>query len=100
MYLIVFLDEAKGNNERILVHCVQGISRSASVVIAYCMKSNEWSLKKSYDFVKSKRKIISPNVGFIKQLQQYEKLLFGTEEPTLTVEDVYGDCSSMINVGE
>lgn len=33
-----FLDEARERNERVLVHCQCGVSRSATVVIAYCMR--------------------------------------------------------------
>lgn len=33
-----FLDEARERDERVLVHCQCGVSRSATVVIAYCMR--------------------------------------------------------------
>lgn len=60
---------------QVLVHCIQGISRSASMIIAYLMTRNSWSLRKAYDFVKEKRPIIKPIRYFIEQLQQYEKSL-------------------------
>jgi len=46
------------------VHCAAGVSRSASIVIAYLMKINHWTFENAYSFVKSKRKIIDPNFGF------------------------------------
>ena len=55
------------------VHCHAGISRSATVCIAYIMKHRELSLSKSYDFVKQKRPCISPNLHFMGQLLTYEK---------------------------
>lgn len=57
----------------VLVHCFQGISRSATVVIAYLMEKNNWKYEEAFEFVKKKRKIISPNSGFISQLINYEK---------------------------
>merc|ERR1712137_1444239 len=71
--IIETIEKAEKAKKPMLVHCVQGISRSASVVIAYLMKTRKWSLKESYEFVKSKRRIISPNEGFIKQLGEFEK---------------------------
>jgi predicted protein tyrosine phosphatase len=59
----------------ILVHCMMGISRSSTIVISYLMKMNKWSFQKAYDFVKSKRSIISPNAGFTNQLIEYEAYL-------------------------
>ena len=41
----------------------------------YLMKKNKWDLKKTIAFVKSKRSIISPNYGFLKHLENFEKHL-------------------------
>jgi len=60
----------------VLVHCRAGVSRSATIVVAYVMKSKGWTLKESLSFVKKQRAIISPNHGFLSQLVLYEKLLF------------------------
>lgn len=59
----------KKENENILVHCMSGKSRSASVVIYYIMKKFGKTYEDSYNYVKNKRKCIEPNRGFIKQLQ-------------------------------
>jgi len=40
------------------------------------MKRNGWSLKESFDFVKERREVISPNPGFMEQLCEYEMELF------------------------
>lgn len=73
-----FLDEAESKGERVFVHCHQGVSRSATIVLAYLMKKNDWSLKQAYSYVKDKRKQINPNIGFWKQLEKLEIGLRGS----------------------
>ena len=60
---------------RVLVHCRAGVSRSATVCIAYIMQKQGLSLDSAYEFVKSKRPVIDPNINFIRQLQKFETLL-------------------------
>lgn len=43
-----------------------GISRSATIVIAYLIKSNLIGAKEALDYVEKKRPIIFPNNGFLK----------------------------------
>ncbi len=75
----------------ILLHCTQGISRSASTAIAYMMEYHGHSLRSAYDYVKDRRAIIDPRPNFIEQLQTLEKMLYPeTKEPTLTVEELFG----------
>ena len=62
-------------DEKILVHCAAGASRSATIVIAYLMWDKKMSYKDAHDFTKAKRSIIWPNSGFVDQLQLFEKLL-------------------------
>lgn len=73
--LLAYIDEAMTNGN-ILVHCDMGISRSASVIIAWLMTRKGMSLCDAYSYVKSKRSIIQPNPGFIKQLKTLEKTYF------------------------
>ena len=61
--------------KKVLVHCRMGISRSASVMIAFLMKVNGWTFQQSLENVESKRPFINPNPGFKKQLQIYEVYL-------------------------
>lgn len=62
-------------NERVLVHCQQGISRSASLIIAYVMKANSMDINEAYAFVKSKSPCIGPNMSLIYQLCEWGKTL-------------------------
>ena len=58
----------------VFVHCMWGISRSASSVIAYLIKYDNMSYIRARRHVKLKRAIINPNNGFIKQLQSWETI--------------------------
>ncbi|CAH1971599.1 unnamed protein product [Acanthoscelides obtectus] len=73
---------------RTLVFCVAGVSRSASICIAYLMKHFKLSLLEAYNLVKSSRPRIRPNCGFFKQLIEYEKSLFGCNTVHMVFNDV------------
>ena len=62
---------------RTLVHCVAGVSRSASICIAYLMKYERMTLDQAYRHCKRRRPVVHPNVGFWRQLIDYERRLFG-----------------------
>jgi len=55
-----------------LVHCRAGISRSSTLIMAYLMEKNSWSLNEAFTFTKSKRSCVAPNFGFLGQLQKFE----------------------------
>lgn len=57
------------------VHCMCGISRSSTIVIAYLMWKTQATYNEAYFFVKNRRKFIAPNDGFVQQLKIFEKLL-------------------------
>ncbi|XP_029951428.1 dual specificity protein phosphatase 8 isoform X2 [Salarias fasciatus] len=68
-----FIDKAKVSNCRVIVHCLAGISRSATIAIAYIMKTMGLSSDDAYRFVKDRRPSISPNFNFLGQLLEFEK---------------------------
>ena len=61
--------------DKVLVHCIFGKSRSASIVVAYLMWKEKRSLDDALNFVNQKRSIATPNIGFQKQLKIFEELL-------------------------
>jgi len=56
----------------VLVHCMAGVSRSATIVIAYLMRYEHMNLKEALIFVKERRFIICPNRNFLFKLSDYE----------------------------
>lgn len=57
-----------------LVHCQAGISRSATIVIAYCMAKEQLSADAATAVVAAARSRIWPNNGFKCQLEAFELL--------------------------
>lgn len=70
-----YISRAKMEGSKVLVHCKMGISRSASVVIAYAMKAYDWDFGKAIQHVKEKRNCIKPNKAFVSQLETYQGIL-------------------------
>ncbi len=66
-----FIEKSK-HHGAVLVHCVQGVSRSTSIVLAYLMKSKGVPLDKALEFVRKRRPVARPNASFMKQLQDFE----------------------------
>ncbi|XP_026170982.1 dual specificity protein phosphatase 13 [Mastacembelus armatus] len=53
---------------RVFVHCAVGVSRSASLVLAYLMIHHHYTLLEAINRIKEHRWIF-PNIGFLKQLR-------------------------------
>lgn len=62
---------------RTLVHCVAGVSRSATICIAYLMKYQRMPLEQAYFHCKKRRPVVHPNCGFWRQLIDYERRMLG-----------------------
>ena len=70
-----YINKCKLEGGKLLVHCKFGISRSASFIIAYLIKYNNFTTDNALLFLQRKRNKIKPNQGFMNQLYQYEKYL-------------------------
>jgi len=77
---IEYIESVKEKGGRVLVHCIQGISRSVSIVMAYLIFKEKYSYDKAFTLVQSKREIASPNFGFSIQLQNFYLRLFEPPE--------------------
>lgn len=58
----------------VYVHCHAGVSRSASIIIYYCMRHYHISLAEAYRMVDERRRI-RPNDSFVRQLEMAESSL-------------------------
>jgi hypothetical protein len=70
-------DDARLHSAPTYVHCKAGKSRSVTVVLAYLIHANAWTFKTSYAYVAERRKGISPNIGFVAELMQFEEAELG-----------------------
>lgn len=79
---INFIEEVNSRGGRVLVHCHAGISRSATICIAYLMRQRGYSLDEAYEYTKKRRSAISPNFNFLGQLLAFERELNEQREMT------------------
>jgi len=74
---IPFIEEGQEGKNTVLVHCMLGQNRSATVVIAYLMKNHEKNLYRSHKYVKALRGLIQINRGYAEKLLKLEKEIYG-----------------------
>jgi protein-tyrosine phosphatase len=70
-----FLAHAEASGNGVLVHCAAGANRSATIVIAYLMHSRSWTLLNSWNYVRSRRRVVPLKDNRL-QLLEFEKKLF------------------------
>ena len=74
------IKEETNKPKKILIHCIEGISRAPALISGYLMWKQNLKTQNAIDFVKSKRKCVDINLGFIIQLHKWENYLFSTPE--------------------
>jgi len=79
-HLVKMIDGYLSCGKQVLVNCFAGVSRSTTIVLAYLMYKNKWSVQEALSFVRSKRPIINPNYGFISQLYNLQSTLHKLDE--------------------
>eukprot|EP00835_Amoeboradix_gromovi_P005111 NODE_450_length_8384_cov_0.353530.p4 type:complete len:267 gc:universal NODE_450_length_8384_cov_0.353530:7820-7020(-) len=70
-----YIEKYRRKNKNIMVHCQCGVSRSASVVIAYIMYNQKIGFHDALALVKSKSPTANPHISFICQLIEFENSL-------------------------
>ncbi|KAJ2480621.1 tyrosine/serine/threonine protein phosphatase [Coemansia sp. RSA 2131] len=70
-----YIDEARSQHRGVLVHCQLGVSRSASLVVAYVMRTMRVGFEAAYEYVRQRAPCISPNIALIAQLSEYGRVL-------------------------
>jgi protein-tyrosine phosphatase len=70
-----FIEEALEASESVLVHSAKGQSRSCCVLSAYMMRKFNWGLKKTMEFLSSRRPDLNLKPAFLQQLSSHERRL-------------------------
>jgi hypothetical protein len=83
---------ASNPEAQILMHCQQGVSRSAAAALAILIENENLRLEPAFHLLKSKRSMIEPNRTFLMELRWLEKDVFGdvTSTKKLTFLDEGG----------
>ena len=77
--LCELIDNRVRQDKRVLVHCQCGVSRSASLVVAYGLYKNpQLTVQEAYDAVKFRSRWIGPNMNLIYQLSEFKSKLVRT----------------------
>ncbi|KZF22213.1 DSPc-domain-containing protein, partial [Xylona heveae TC161] len=70
--LVKVIDDRVAQGKRVLVHCQCGVSRSASLIVAYGLYKNpDLTVQQAYDAVKQRSRWIGPNMNLIYQLSEF-----------------------------
>jgi len=73
----------------VLVHCGAGVSRSASLCIAYLMRRFGWNAARARKHCQSRRSLVNPNDGFWRSLFAFEQVLGITDRSALILPSLY-----------
>lgn len=65
----------KSPENKVFVHCVCGVSRSATLVASWLVKYRNFTADKAVEYLKDRREVVDPNSGFIEQLRLFEQEL-------------------------
>lgn len=68
-----WMEAAREAKHRVLVHCGAGVSRSATLVIAYLLRRHGLSLPAALAFCQRQRAVVQPNDGFMRALADFER---------------------------
>lgn len=66
------IQEAVRDGKRIFIHCAAGVSRSATLLLAYFMLEKGMQCDDAVEYLKKYRPEIDPNPGFMRQLYKLE----------------------------
>lgn len=71
----IYIKNAIDKGGKVLVNCIEGVSRSCSVVIAFLMLTENLDYMTAYKIVRKQRRCCSPHPKFMTQLMQLAEIL-------------------------
>lgn len=83
LQLCELIDDRVRQQKRVLIHCQCGVSRSASLVVAYGLYKNpQLTVQDAYNIVKGHSRWIGPNMNLIYQLSEFKSKLLRGQGPS------------------
>ncbi|CAL5351751.1 unnamed protein product [Camellia sinensis] len=70
-----FIDKSRKEGS-VLVHCFAGVSRSAAIITAYLMRTEQLSQEDALESLQKSCEFVCPNDGFLEQLKMFEEMGF------------------------
>ncbi|KAF9671773.1 hypothetical protein SADUNF_Sadunf12G0083400 [Salix dunnii] len=93
-----FIDHVESIGGRVLVHCFEGRSRSATLVLAYLMLRKKFTLLEAWNALRRAHRRAQPNDGFARVLLDLDRQLHGKvsmewqrRKPEMKVCPICGD---------
>jgi len=75
IFEVIKFIEADNQKNKILFHCIEGISRGPALLAGYLMWKNNITKEAAINLIKEKRNCVDINLGFIIQLTNWENYL-------------------------
>ncbi|XP_069073602.1 dual specificity protein phosphatase 22-A-like isoform X2 [Pleurodeles waltl] len=73
---VKFIHDCRLRGGGCLVHCLAGVSRSTTILVAYLMTVTNLGWEDCLSAVRAVRPYVGPNLGFQQQLQEYQMTLY------------------------
>ncbi|KAH6906785.1 protein-tyrosine phosphatase-like protein [Coprinopsis sp. MPI-PUGE-AT-0042] len=86
---IQFIKAELAKGRGVLVHCHAGVSRSASIVTAFLMYTQDLTPQEALKLVRKARPMVEPNAGFLQQLVLFHKVRFDVSNQNPDVRRFY-----------
>ena len=67
--IVDHIEQLISKGHKVLVHCKMGVSRAPSIIIAFLILRRKMNYTSAFDYVFTVNSKISPNFGFLMQLQ-------------------------------
>lgn len=72
---VEYIEAALKNGGRVFVHCMCGVSRSSTMVIAYLISRHSKAYSQALEEVREHRAVVNPNKAFQHQLVNYDVMV-------------------------
>ncbi|KAG7395719.1 hypothetical protein PHYBOEH_003324 [Phytophthora boehmeriae] len=89
MHIVQLIDRAIERTESVLVHSLNGINRSPSIMVGYLMVRYCWGLDKAHEFVMNKRSDMKLHESYIDQLCSLEAQIQESQPGRATERQLY-----------